>query len=214
VHIPNPLVHLIKQADGLQGRGIGFYGKFMPVQKHNIWVCKPRHKRLAANLSERCIDCARMYPPGFAVYITLGATNSLEKIMEKTRQVLAFLMLIVAPSLSVAGYSVDVYFQFQRLAVGSGTVSEDARHAIQSYEQGIAEAYRVVAEMNGNSIPIDGKPKVCLVSSDAISQQVVSAAIARVIGTAQNPKDPQNWKNDLVAVPALIGLAQIFPCKN
>ena len=73
VHILNPLAHLIKQADGLQGRGTGFHGNLISVQKHSVWICKPRRKRLAANSSERFIDCARMYPPGFAVYITLGA---------------------------------------------------------------------------------------------------------------------------------------------
>ena len=31
VHTPNPLAHLIEQAGGLQGRGTGFHGKFIPA---------------------------------------------------------------------------------------------------------------------------------------------------------------------------------------
>ena len=31
VHIFNPLAHLIEQAGGLQGRGTGFHGKFIPA---------------------------------------------------------------------------------------------------------------------------------------------------------------------------------------
>lgn len=37
----------------------------------------PRRKRLAAISFKRCIDPARMYPPGFAVYIALGSIDHL-----------------------------------------------------------------------------------------------------------------------------------------
>jgi hypothetical protein len=63
---------LIEQAGGLQGRGTGFHGKFILGYLFGIRASKPVCKRLAAISSKRCIDCARMYPPGFAVYITLG----------------------------------------------------------------------------------------------------------------------------------------------
>jgi hypothetical protein len=36
VHISNPLAHLIEQAGGLQGRGAGFHGKFIPASNYRI----------------------------------------------------------------------------------------------------------------------------------------------------------------------------------
>ena len=36
----------------------------------------PRRKRLAAISFKRCIDPARMYPPGFAVYIALATLHT------------------------------------------------------------------------------------------------------------------------------------------
>jgi hypothetical protein len=69
-----PIARLIEQAGGLQGRCIGFHSKFISVQ-NCIKVCGPRRKRLAAISFKRCIDYARMYPPGFTVYITLGLSS-------------------------------------------------------------------------------------------------------------------------------------------
>jgi len=36
VHIPNPLAHQVEQAGELQGRGIGFHGKFIPASNYRI----------------------------------------------------------------------------------------------------------------------------------------------------------------------------------
>ena len=36
VHISNLLAHLIDQAGGLQGRGAGFHGKFIPASNYRI----------------------------------------------------------------------------------------------------------------------------------------------------------------------------------
>jgi hypothetical protein len=36
VHISNPLAHLIEQSGGLQGRGTGFHGKFIPASNYRI----------------------------------------------------------------------------------------------------------------------------------------------------------------------------------
>ena len=76
VHIPNPLAHVNEQAGGLQGRSTGFHGKFIPLQNHRIWSCEPRCQRLEVISFKRCIDCARMYQPGFAVYMTLELITS------------------------------------------------------------------------------------------------------------------------------------------
>ena len=48
--------------------------------------------RLAANLSERCIDTARMYPPGYAIYIALD----LGALMNRLLAVAAFLAAFTA----------------------------------------------------------------------------------------------------------------------
>ena len=65
------LLQLIQQAGGLQNRTGGFHDKFIPVRNLNAWSCESRCNRVAAISFKRCVDCARMYPTGFAVYTTL-----------------------------------------------------------------------------------------------------------------------------------------------
>ena len=68
------LPQLIQQAGGLQNRSGGLHGKFIHVRNRSAWNCVSRCNQVAAISFTRCIDCARMYPPGFAVYITLGVS--------------------------------------------------------------------------------------------------------------------------------------------
>ncbi len=69
--IPNLLARLFGQAGGLVRRGTGLHGKFIPLQNQRIRICKSRRKRLTVISSKRWIYRTRVYPPGFAFYITL-----------------------------------------------------------------------------------------------------------------------------------------------
>ncbi len=65
---------------GPQRRSAGFHEKFIPARKNSLWPTKPCCKRFAAISTTRCIDWARMYQPGFAVYIALGLLDYIFEI--------------------------------------------------------------------------------------------------------------------------------------
>lgn len=131
----------------------------------------------------------------------------------KIRHSILLAIFGIAPSLAFSGYNVDAYFEMQRISNSNTAAGSSARKIVTSYEIGLAEAYRMIAAMNSNEIPMNGKPVVCVTSDDVITQSTISAAIARVIGTETSPKLlQQEDRSILIAQHAIVGLAQLFPC--
>ena len=70
------LANRSEKACRLRRRSTEFYERFTPVFTCSKWTYGPWRKWFAAIPATRCIDCARMYQPGFAVSITLILTQS------------------------------------------------------------------------------------------------------------------------------------------
>jgi hypothetical protein len=85
----------------------------------------PRRKRLAAISFKRCIDLARMYPPGFAVYIALGFLHIILKVKADSKvnsntQISKFPLWLLCATL--LGLAWNVFGVVQFLATTNGTV--------------------------------------------------------------------------------------------
>ena len=122
-------------------------------------------------------------------------------------------ILLIGFSVSSFALNVENYFVIGRHVGDSGETGAGARRTIEFYEQGLADAFRLVATMNDNKISFGGKSYICPPSADVITRGVVSSAIMRIIGSAERQKysSPEELHTS-VAQPAVIGLAQMFPC--
>lgn len=130
----------------------------------------------------------------------------------RVNRLLAVVALIAIPGSSFA-FNVGNYYDLQRHVNDVGENGAGARRVIDFYEQGLSEAFQLVAGMNENKISFGGTPYVCPPSADAITRETVSAAIRRVIGSAENPKNTSPEElHTLVVQPAVIGLSKLFPC--
>jgi hypothetical protein len=129
-------------------------------------------------------------------------------------------LVAIATILSVATFpsqamTADVYLKTKKLAVGNDEAARTARFGIKAYEQGLAEAFWLMAMAGSNQIIFSSAVRVCVPSPDVLKAEIVSSAINRIIGSPEYPKElPPDMKSMPLAGLAFTGLAQIFPCTN